>query len=150
MFTRSKSATHSMSTVLYSTVALIGLAAALPACTTNTPFPGQPDNVPTGQYPRVVVEAPLNQFVGVDYNSIVIDPASSDRPMAVTVPVRSLAPDRRMNVQYQFTWLDGSGRQVGQSGWRYIVMEPRAQDRFTSNSLDNRASDYRLEIRSAR
>jgi uncharacterized protein YcfL len=116
----------------------------------NAPFAGQPDNVPTGQYPRVVVEAPLNQFVGVDYNSVVVDQPTSDRPLAVTVPVRSLAPERRMNVQYQFTWLDRDGRQVGQSGWRYIVMEPRTQDRFSANAMDTRATDYRLEIRSAR
>ena len=64
--------------------------------------------------------------------------------------VRSLSPERRMNVQYQFTWLDADGRQISQGGWRYIVMEPRSQDRFTGNAMDNRASDYRLEIRSAR
>lgn len=123
---------------------------ALSACQTNTPYGAQPDNVAHGSYPRIVVEAPLNQFIGVDYNGIVVDQATPERPLAITVPVRSLAPERRMNVQYQFTWLDADGRQIGQGGWRYIVMEPRSQERFMGNAMDNRASDYRLEIRSAR
>lgn len=127
-------------------VAVLGV---LGACS-NAPLAGQPDNVPHGSYPRIVVESPLNQFVGVDYQGIVVDPATTDRPLGITVPVRSLSTDRRMNVQYQFTWLDRDGRPIGQGGWRYIVMEPRSQDRFTGNAMDNRASDYRLEIRSAR
>ncbi len=130
-------------------MSVAGLA-ALSGCQTNTPFAAQPDNVEHGTYPRIVVEAPLNKFVAVDYAGIVVDQATSDRPLAITVPVRSLSPDRRMNVQYQFTWLDRDGRQIGSGGWRYIVMEPRSQDRFTGNAMDNKATDYRLEIRSAR
>lgn len=141
--------THTLVRIAALSLSVVTLG-GLGACQTNTPFGAQPDNVPHGSYPRIVVEAPLNQFVAVDYNGIVVDQATTERPLAITVPVRSLSPERRMNVQYQFTWLDRDGRQIGQGGWRYIVMEPRSQDRFTGNAMDNRASDYRLEIRSAR
>lgn len=139
-------------TLLRSLAASASLAAvvALGGCANNAPLAAQPDNVPHGSYPRISVEAPLNQFVGVDYSGIIVDQPTSDRPLAVTVPVRSLSTERRMNVQYQFTWLDQDGRQLGAGGWRYIVMEPRSQDRFAGNAMDNRAVDYRLEIRSAR
>lgn len=100
-------------------------------------------------YPVVSVEAGLKRYLGVDSERVVVDPADESRPMKVTVPVRSLA-DNQMSVQYEFTWFDEAGRELGRSGWQFLALEPRVQRSFSANSLTTRAKGWRLEVRSAR
>lgn len=100
-------------------------------------------------YPAVTVEKSIGRSIVVDYDLIVFDPLQENRPAAVQVPVRSTAK-YPINVQYQFTWYDEKGRRVRDSGWKFQNMPTGLQRMFSSNAIDDRSSQWRLEIRSAR
>ncbi len=132
------------------TAALFASALAFGACDPMHKTPGAVrDPQPTAQYPFIAVEAPLQRYVGVDDSGIVVDPPTESRPLHVTVPLRSLA-DNQMTVQYEFTWFDADGRDLGHSGWQFLALEPRLQRRLSGNSLTSKATRWRLEVRSAR
>lgn len=114
------------------------------------PYSPRQDPVSGNQYPKVVVESTLARWVVVDYPSITVDQPTNDRPLRVTVPVRSTAETTEMTIQYKYRWLDADGRPVGEADWRTTRISPRWQDRFVANSMTTKATDWRLEIRSAR
>ncbi len=129
----------------------IGASGLLPGCARqNQPIGAEPDNVPRGRYPQVVLDNALASFVGVDYDGVIVDPANDGTPMRVEVPVRSLAEAGQMVVQYRYSWMDAMGRSVGDSGWRTQTMEARWRGRFVGNSSSLKAANWQLEIRSAR
>jgi hypothetical protein len=101
-----------------------------------------------GGYPQNVALNGLHNSLVVDQP--IVEPRSADRPMRVTVPLRSVA-EGTLRVQYRFILLDDRGRPVrsNQEGWRYQVIARRTQVFVETSALDTDAVDWRLEVRSA-
>ena len=133
--------------------ALLAVAVVLPACSTtrndNLPPGATKDPVRASEYPFITVERPLQSFVAVDYDSILVDRSDGRTPMRVEVPVRSTAYEQ-MSVQHRFQWYDADGRHLKDDGWKFGSLEPGTQSIFKSNAVSLDAAQYRLEIRSAR
>jgi uncharacterized protein YcfL len=126
------------------------IVSVLAGCQSTMPPPaGQPDTIQHEMYPRIVVEQPLQRFFGVSYDAIIVDHGTADRPMHVSVPVRSLA-DTQMRIQWRYRWMDDRGRIIQDTSWRMAVLEPRLQTQLTANATQAAAVDWRLEVRSAR
>lgn len=102
-----------------------------------------------GGYPQNVALSGLHN--GIVIGKPIVDAATEDQPMRVTVPLRSVA-DRTLRTQYKFTFLDDRGRPVrsNRESWRYQVIAPKAEVYLEANALDTDAVDWRLEVRPAR
>ncbi len=101
------------------------------------------------QYPQIALSPDLAGWVAVD-RPIVSRGEDGRGPLRVTVPVRTLTKHQTMRVDYKFTFMDSLGRPIDpQPDWRYERMPSRTQRFFEANALDNRAEDWRLEIRAA-
>ncbi len=129
-------------------IAAVGVL-ALTGCnkdTTRAPASPGPDPLVTGAYPQITMAGGL---VGLLVQGRpIVESATTSTPLRVTVPIRSVQ-DGPTRVQYQFTWLDSSGRPVGQSGWKYELVPPRMERFFESNALSTTAVDWQLEIKVA-
>lgn len=101
-----------------------------------------------GGYPQNIALNGLHH--GIVISPPIVDSATSDQPMRVTVPLRSVT-DNTLRTQYKFTLLDNRGRPVksNQEGWRYQVIAPRAEVYLETSALDTDAVDWRLEVRPA-
>jgi hypothetical protein len=124
------------------------LGSSLVACTTDTtraPASPAPDPI-AGAYPQITMASGLSGLLA--HSGPIIEPSTPNRPMRVTVPVRSIQ-DGPTRVQYQFTWLDTAGRPLGESGWKYDLVPPRMERFFEASSLTTQAVDWRLEIKIA-
>lgn len=131
-------------------LAAAGLVALAVGCSGPRPPAGAvADPVMQTAYPAITVDGSIQNFVAVDYTKIIADQATEDRPLSVQVPLRSQA-DNEMTVQYQFTWFDGQGRQVGETGWRTATLPSRRQMQLQGNAITRSASQWRLDVRSAR
>jgi uncharacterized protein YcfL len=134
-------------------VVCTGLLALLPALggcdTTRPPAAGLPDPVAGNLYPKITLDGNLQQFMAIDYTRVVVTQPTADTAIAVQVPARSQA-DNDMNIQFQYTWLDAAGRQVGLSGWRTVTLPNRRQQMLAANALTREAVDWQLDIRVAR
>lgn len=128
------------------------IATILAGCASDpqkAPFTPQGDPLAKANYPRVVVEKPLADWL------VVSEPVvkSDSGPLSVTVPIRmtSSHPDEFARAQYRFIFLDSSGVPLrSQADWTYQRFEPRNQVFLKGNALDAAATDWRCEIRSAR
>lgn len=101
-----------------------------------------------GAYPRNVAIDGLEEVLVVD--EPIVSHATQSQPLRVTVPVRSVADDA-FGFQYRFIFFDQDGRALRQdSGWRHQRLEPRLQTQLDANSRSTTATDWRMEIRSAR
>ncbi len=125
------------------------MTTVLGACTTSTRPPGaQADEVPLANYPRVVVLDGLQPFIAISEPAVTKSP---DQPLRVSVPVRAVTQHEELNVQYRFIFFDETGRVVEpEMVWRYERLASKAQRFFEAGALDQRATDWRLEIRPAR
>jgi uncharacterized protein YcfL len=128
---------------------VMGLVGGCRTTNDNVPFGARADGIAPEAYPGIAVEQPLQKFVVVDYPSVIVDRATAERPMRVQVPLRSTAYEQ-MSVQHNFTWYDAGGRQVGESGWRFVSLEPGLQTMLDGSARKLEAEKFRLEIRSAR
>lgn len=101
-----------------------------------------------GGYPQNIALKGLHN--GVVIGKPIVDAATDDQPMRVTVPLRSVA-DGTLRTQYKFTFLDGRGRPVrsNTNTWRYQVLAAKAEVFLEATSLDTDAADWRLEVRPA-
>jgi uncharacterized protein YcfL len=104
------------------------------------------DPLAVGGYPQVTMAAGLVGLLA--HSAPMVEPSTPSRPLNVIVPVRSVQ-DGPTRVQYQFTWLDSSGRPIGESGWKYEFIPPRMERFFESSALTTRAENWRLEIKVA-
>jgi uncharacterized protein YcfL len=118
--------------------------------TVRAPNSPRIDQLPTSQYPKVTIESrELADVLAVNPGSVTVTPGDSSRPMDVSVGLRSLA-DNSMNVQYRFQWFDESGRMVEEEQFKQFLIPPRTEQRLRSNPMTTKASDWRLQVRSAR
>lgn len=128
---------------------IAGAALVLNACNTDPtmkPASPSPDPLAVGGYPQITMASGLVGLLA--HSSPIIEPTTPTRPLTVTVPVRSIQ-DGPTRVQYQFTWLDASGRPLGESGWKYEFIPPRMERFFEATALTTRAENWRLEIKIA-
>lgn len=116
---------------------------------TKAPYGAAPDAVTKGNYPAVTVDGSLADTTAVDYPSIVFDQPTPDRPMSVTVPMRSRA-DYDQVIMYQYRWFDAQGRQVGQSEWRREVLPARRNAMLKANALNSSATAWLLDVQRGR
>lgn len=127
-----------------------GLMAVCAGCKDGSkPPPGaMADPVLIENYPRVVALDGLQPYIGV---APPVEERTPGQPLKVTVPVRALTNGAELNVQYRFLWLDSRQSPTQPEGdWRYVRMPARSQIFMQGNALDDRATDWRLEIRPAR
>lgn len=139
---------------IFATVPVAAFASALvlSGCQQDqmkAPPGAQQDPFPGANYPRVAVEGQMQKWVAADYERVNVTDPTPDTPLRVDVPLRSLA-DLVMYAQYQFQWFDAQGRKVGESGWKAVTLEPRLQSILSANATTSKATDWRLEVRSAR
>ena len=122
-----------------------GAALGLTGCdTTAAPYGGRLD--PAQPYPKVSVAPGLSQLVV--FTEPTVTPGAGSSPLHVVTPCRS-TQDGITRVQYQYEWFDETGRPVGESGWKYVVIPARAQVFLESNALSTTARDWRLTVRPA-
>jgi len=118
--------------------------------TVRAPSGPKVDQLQASLYPKVSVEDPaLAKVLAINPDKVVVQDADASRPMDVTVALRSLA-DNAMNVQYKFQWFDSKGRQVEEDRWRDLRLPARIEEQVRSNPITTKASDWRLQVRSAR
>lgn len=118
----------------------IGVAAG---CVNEQPPPGLAvDTVPHEMYPKVIGTGGLNQWLKVSAANV-----DSDRVLKVSVAVRSVA-QRGINTQYRFLFLDAEGLPLDPDpAWKRQRISGGAQAFYVGNSTNDRATDWRLEIR---
>ncbi len=123
----------------------IGATLALSGCdTTAAPYGGRLD--PAQPYPKVSVAPGLSTLVA--FSEPIVTPGAGSTPLHVVTPCRS-TQDGITRVQYQYEWFDETGRLIGESGWKYVVIPARAQVFLESNALSTTAKDWRLTVRPA-
>jgi uncharacterized protein YcfL len=115
----------------------------------KAPYAARPDTIGAAAYPQIAIDASAEPYVGVTYQRIVVDAPTGDKPLAVRVPVRSIA-DVRFAIQYEWRWFDAQGREVGRSGTQFQNMDPRMEQQLAGNALTSSATNWRLEIRVTR
>lgn len=118
--------------------------------TVRAPSGPKLDQLQASLYPKVSVEDPaLAKVLAINPDKVMVEQGDSSRPMDVTVSLRSLA-DNAMNLQYKFQWFDAQGRQLEEDRWRDLRLPARIEEQVRSNPITTRASDWRLQVRSAR
>lgn len=131
---------------------LLAAASALSygcAATPASPNTAQQDPIAEQGYPSITIDHGLQDGVVIDYGRIVFDERTGSTAAAAQVPLRSNTR-YDLNIQYQFSWFDDSGRHLRDSGWKFVRL-PSGQERFLrANAIDERSNAYRLEIRPAR
>lgn len=127
------------------------LLGGMPGCAQDKvrgPSTANIDQLAPENYPKLVIEEPaLAKVMAVTPARVVVD-RPADRPMSVTVPVRSIA-DNTMRVQYRYIWFDDKGREVRTGEWRREVFAPRVERQLQGAAVDMKSTDWRLEVRSA-
>lgn len=133
-------------------VVVLGVAlAAITGCDSGPRPPagiGQ-DPVTAAVYPNITVDGELQRFIKVDYDRIVYQAPTGERPIFVQVPARSQA-DNEFAIQYNFEFFSADGLKVGETGYKTAVFPSRRQQLLTGNAITSRATAWRLDVRSAR
>lgn len=70
----------------------------------------------------------------------------SDGMMKVTIPIRS-AVNKSLYVEYQVTYLDGTGQKLGEIAWQPVTLEANAPKEVSFTIPDPRARDFRAVFR---
>ena len=131
-------------------LSLVVLAGVLGLSGCSTDPPGmRSDEFAIADYPRLVAVEGLDKAVVA--SKPIVTPGTDDKPMRVTVPVRSLHLGGPLNVQYRFRFMGADGRPLASNvGWRFVRLEPKVQVFLDGNALETSAADWRLEVRPAR
>lgn len=140
-----------MRTTLVLSMMAAAAAMTMSACDSGprAPAGARPDPVTAGAYPNITVDGSLAKFIAVDYDSIVYQATTAERPMFVQVPARSQA-DNEYSIQYNFEFYSADKVKVGETGYKTITIPSRRQVQLTGNAITSRATLWRLDIRSAR
>jgi Protein of unknown function (DUF1425) len=149
MTKNSKTSHRPANRLMIRVAASLSCAAALMTCgcdTVRAPYNPPGDPLPAENYPKVAyLDKELQNMLVVDPARVVQD-SSDGRPLSVMVPLRSVV-EHTMNLQYQYSWRDSVGREIGKSGWRFVRVEPRVQVQCQGNAITKDATDWRLEVR---
>ncbi|MCX5658446.1 MAG: hypothetical protein NTW19_01835 [Planctomycetota bacterium] len=127
-----------------------GLFAILAVGCQSSPYPdaGRADMMPPGTYPRNVMMDGVGE--GVVLGEATVTAGTADKPIKIQQPVRNIL-DYPINIQYHFEFFDASRRLVGpDAGWVFKALPPKAEVFLEGSALQTTATDWRLQIRSAR
>lgn len=128
--------------------ALLVVGVSIAACSPpdrRGPDPAGGDPLLRANYPNVVVMEQLAPYIVVSEPVVERTEVGSLR---VSVPVRAATRVENLNTQYRFDFLDEQGRPIRpEQSWRFIQLPSRTQRFLEATSLDDRAVDWRLEIR---
>ena len=139
--------THPLIRIAAPALGLVLLAAGCRSTDTSPPG-AYSDPVARANYPRVVMLDDLQQWVVV---SEPIVTKGENTPLRVSVPLRALTRYEELNVQYRFSFFDEVGRPIEPApSWTYLRLPSKAQRIVEANALDQRAMDWRIEVRPAR
>jgi len=114
----------------------------------TAPSPGMGDPVPAPMNdPQItVIHEDLRKVLGFQ-PAIVVE---NEGPMSVQIPVRNLY-SKRYDVDYRIIFFDTDDRQLEPlMGWRTITFRPKQSHRLKANALDDRARNYRVEVKWSR
>lgn len=132
-------------------VALVALTLGLAGCRQTGPntVERDPDVGFDNPYPRVTYQMGLTESEIV-YDRPSVRRAEGNRPLEVTVPLRSLK-DEQIAIQYQFVFYDEQGQLVRPAAdWRRAVVPGRSVLYVTSNATSLAGDDWRLLLRKSR
>jgi len=129
-------------------VLVVALAvAALPGCRHENPTAAPAEPVTRANYPHSITIRGLEQVVVA--GEPLVEPATEQRPMRVTVPVRNTY-DKTVYTQFLFEFFDAKGQPLRQAAsWQYMGIQPNMQVFMQGFALDTAATDWRLTIRPA-
>ena len=136
-----------------STLTKIGCAAfmfglAIGCDSVKAPPGGHVDQLPEGQYPRIVAAEGLQE--AIVFGERVVDVSTTAKPMRVTQAARNVH-DETIRVQYRFEFFDASGRPLKSNlGWRYLEMPSRQEIFLEGAAMEPTATEWRLTVRPAR
>ena len=126
---------------------LAALALSSVGCESTAPPAAEHERVSRSAYPKVTATGNLNDFLAFDEGLV---ERADNGAMTVTVPVRILR-NKEVPVQYRFFFFDEQGRPLRpEMDWQYEVLPAKTQAFLTGTALDERATDWRLELRPAR
>ena len=131
------------------TLALLSVVCLVGCDEVKGPYSIGSDKYPAGAYPRNVAVDPqlANALVAGQTR---VNGGSKDQPMTVQQPMRN-TKNFPLEIQYQFIFLDETGRQLPSSGaWKNLPMEPRVERFLEGAALDTNAVDWRLTVRPAK
>ena len=130
--------------------AMLMAAGGLAGCQeSKAPGAGMGDPYPAPlNDPQITVLAPeLREWLGFQPAVVVNEPGEV---MKVQQPVRNLS-ERQYLIDYRILFYDANGLQLEPTmGWTMVALGPKQTARLTANSLDDRAENYRLEVKWAR
>lgn len=128
-------------------LALVLAAVCLPACRHKKPTAAPGDPVARANYPHSITIRGLDKVIVA--GEPMIEPATQQRPMRVTVPVRN-TDHKDVHTQYLFEFFDAKGQPIRQSGsWQYLAIQPNMQVFMQGYAVDTAATDWRLTVRPA-
>ena len=112
--------------------------------------------LPLSDYPNIRVSEDLQSALNFSppsktFSSISLKASSPHIPsMRVSVPFKSV-DDNIHPLYYRFWFFNQLGHTIGQApGFTLMQLKPQIQDYLEGSTLDTTATDWRLEIRSAR
>lgn len=112
----------------------------------RAPGAGQADPLSEAAYPQIAAVEGLSDHLA--FGKPVVS-RETDRPMSVTVPVRSLS-NQQISVQYRFEFMDAAGLPLEPAmGWRFLPLPGRVQHFVKGAAIDLGAVDWRLIVRPA-
>lgn len=118
------------------------------ACTGPNTVERDPDLIGEA-YPRVTYQAGLSDSEVV-YDRPIVRRSEDGRPIAVTVPLRSLR-DEPVAIQYRFEFYDYEGLPIEPlQDWTRAIVPGRSRELVSGNATSLRADDWRLVIRRSR
>jgi uncharacterized protein YcfL len=115
------------------------------ATKTNPPISGTPDPVASPQNNPNIELIHGNLARGLGFDSAIV--GKDDGLLFVTIPMRNRS-DGIYNLDYRIIWYDINGREVQpQMGWTEIALNGREQRRVTLNALDERAEEWKFQVK---
>jgi len=127
----------------------VALAAGCQQDMIKAPASGRLDMLLLEDYPQIAVQSGLQEALA--FTPPVVDPDTADRPMHVTVLVRSIHDKYGLNIQYRFEFLDDRNVPLRtNSGWRFAHLTPRIQMMLEGTAMETQAAEWRLVVRAAK
>ncbi len=123
----------------------------------NLPHASLIELLPLSDYPNISVSEDLQSSLSFSPPSKTFSPMRlGENPthtpsMRVSVPFKSVDDDNIQPLYYRFWFFNQLGHTIGQvPGFTLMQLKPQIQDYLEGSTFDTTATDWRLEIRSAR
>jgi uncharacterized protein YcfL len=127
-------------------VIVLGLTAAPLAGCSKTKAPYRVSADPYGRQQVYVADRRLSSLLRFEEPRVSYDEADL---MHVALDVRA-ATNRPQIVQYRTTFFDRTGQELHASTWRTVTLESNVPQTLSATSTTPRATDFQIDIRTAR